>query len=405
MKFTDLTNKLQHPKVMLSLLVIISAAISIQNYLVLPASAGVPGQESTLYSNFLIFRNSFFHLIHQQDLYAKYDNECLDLFKYSPSFALLMAPLAIFPDLLGLFLWNFLNVFVLFFALSKLPVTPEKKKVLMLLFVLLEAITAMQNSQSNSLVAGLLILTFLFLEKNNSALAALMIVMTVFIKLFGLMGCLLFLFYPDKLKSFLWSAFWFLLFTFLPLVVVSPIQLLLLYKSWLQLLESDHSISFGLSVMSLLNTWFGVSSYKNLVVGLGLIVLLMPILRIKQFKSSEFRLQFLASILIWVVIFNHKSESPTFVIAVSGIAIWYFTGEKQLIKNLLLIITLIFTVLSPTDLFPAFIRNDYFIPYMIKVLPCMLVWFNLIYDLLNRDYIGNKGHRVAEITNPRTPLA
>jgi len=41
------------------------------------------------YNNYIIFKQSFYHLIAQKDLYIHYPQEQYDLFKYPPTFALL----------------------------------------------------------------------------------------------------------------------------------------------------------------------------------------------------------------------------------------------------------------------------------------------------------------------------
>jgi hypothetical protein len=43
---------------------------------------------------------------------------------------------------------------------------------------------------------------------------------------------------------------------------------------------------------------------------------------------------------------------------------------------------LILTSLSPTDLFPKFLRDGYVEPLMLKVFPCILIWLKIIWDLL-----------------------
>jgi hypothetical protein len=87
--------------------------------------------------------------------------------------------------------------------------------------------------------------------------------------------------------------------------------------------------------------------------------------------------------LIWVIIFNHKAESATFIIASSGVALWFFSSPKSYLNILLAILVLVFTILSPTDLFPTYLRTHYVIPYLLKVFPCILVWLKLQYDLNN----------------------
>ena len=90
----------------------------------------------------------------------------------------------------------------------------------------------------------------------------------------------------------------------------------------------------------------------------------------------------MASILIWMVIFNHKAESPTFVIAVAGLAIWYIAQPATLVNKILIVFAFLLTVLSATDIFPAAIRKNYVIPYDLKALPCVFIWCKLIIDMV-----------------------
>ena len=339
------------------------------------------GIEYTKYNNYVIFKQSYFHLIENKDLYQLYPQEHWDLYKYSPTFSLFMGLLAYLPDFLGLLIWNLLNAFVLFFSLWKLPFSSDKKRIWAFLFLVIELVTSLQNAQSNGLMAGLIILAFIYLEKKNIALATLCIVATIFIKLFGIVAFALFLFYPNKLKSALYSLGWILLLGVLPLILISPEQLTFLYKSWGNLLQNDHSISIGFSVSGWLFTWFGLN-LKTVSLVVGTFLFCVPFIHYKYFNEVRFKLLYLASILLWIVIFNHKAESPTFVIAVTGVAIWFFTQEFNKLNFSFLILALLFTVLAATDLFPKFIRDDYFIPYVVKAIPCIFIWGKITWELI-----------------------
>lgn len=378
MKQTALLQKTWFPFAALLLIVIIITAQSIYAPVKFFENTGV---QITQYNNYIIFKQSFFHLIHQKDLYCLYPQEHWDLYKYSPAFALLMAPMAMLPDFAGLLLWNLLNAFVLLWAFRQLPNLAERKKLLLTAFVLLELITSLQNEQSNALIAGLIILAFIQMEKKNVLWATLFIVLTVVIKLFGLAAFALFLFYPDKIKTAIYTLGWIIFFTIIPLVAVEVNQLLFLYKSWWQLLQNDHSVSYGLSVAGWLYTWFGLN-LKNFTVIAGAFLFCIPLIRFQLYKQFRFRALFLSSVLLWVVLFNHKAESPTFIIAVTGAALWYFYQKQNTVNLALLILAFVLTVLSPTDLFPKSIRDNYVIPYVLKAVPCILIWFKLLADLL-----------------------
>lgn len=362
-------------RTLLLVYILVAVVISIVKYSI------TPGQY-TGYNNYVIFKNSFAHLAAGKDIYAPYYNECWDLFKYSPSFAVLMAPFHALPDIAGLILWSLLNALVLFWTIRSLPVITDRTKALMLLFVLPELVISLENAQSNALIAGLIVGAFAMLEKRNIVFAALLLTCSVYIKLFGLVAFAMFLFYPQKLKFIMWSILWAVLLFILPLLVVSPGQLAFLYGSWLHTLQQDHSVSAGLSVIGVFNAWLGISSVKLGILLAGAALLLLPLLRTARYTDFNFRVLFLASLLIWMVIFNHKAESPTYVIAVSGVAIWYFTRPFSWPATIFLFAVLILTSFSASDLFPRFIRSGFFVPYQVKAVPCIIAWLWVIMELI-----------------------
>lgn len=340
------------------------------------------GIEYTKYNNYTIFEKSFEHLENNQDLYILYPEEHWDLYKYTPSFSAFFGLFNALPDWLGLTLWNLMNALVLLFAIYYLPRLNLYQKGLICLIVLLELLTSMQNAQSNGLIAGLLVLAFGLMERNKAFWAMLCIVFSMYIKLFGIVGFALVLFYPKQWKTAIYALFWTGIFFVLPLLFVGLDQYLNLFKSYLGLLADDHDASYGYSVMGWLQTWFSLDFNKNLIVGLGILLFLLPFYRIKFYKDYVFKYFVLCSVLLWIVIFNHKAESPTFIIAMTGVALWYLQGQKSTLNSILFISAIVLTSLSPTDLFPRSIREDFVKPYVLKAVPCILIWFKLIYDMI-----------------------
>jgi len=112
---------LGNPLFVAGILIFITIIITAQSLLLEPKVFESGGIEYTHYNNYIIFKQSFFHLIENKDLYQLHPTEHWDYYKYSPTFSLLMAPLACLPNALGLFIWNLLNVLILFWALWKLP--------------------------------------------------------------------------------------------------------------------------------------------------------------------------------------------------------------------------------------------------------------------------------------------
>jgi uncharacterized membrane protein len=84
-----------------------------------------------------------------------------------------------------------------------------------------------------------------------------------------------------------------------------------------------------------------------------------------------------------MIVFNHKAESPTFIIAMAGAAIWYFSsGLSARARGVLILLALVFTSLSATDVFPNFIQNNFFDPFSVKAIPCIVIYFTVLYELV-----------------------
>lgn len=356
---------------------IIALGVSFHNYL---SGAKKIGQEEyTHYNNYLIFKDSYFHLKNNTNLYTHYDTQW-DLYKYSPTFAFLMGGIAHFPNLLGLSMWNLINVLLLILGIWYLPGINYSNKIWVFAVVFIELITSIQNSQSNGLVAALTIFTLISLENNKVGWACFLVALSFYIKVFGIISCLLFLFYPNKLKGIIYGVVWMLVLLLIPLIIITPLELFSQYQNWFELLINDHETSVGISVAGLLDNFYAID--KKYILFAGMFMLFAPIIHFRFYKVLNFRLLFLANILIWMVIFNHKAESPTFIISVLGVSIWYFLKQRNAFDLSLLILVIVLTSISVTDLIPKFIKENYIREYNLKALPCVLVWLKICYELL-----------------------
>lgn len=352
------------------LYLLVAIAVSLQKYFL--------GEEH--YGNYLIFKNSFLHLIRSQDLYVLYPELKIDLFKYSPTFALLFFPFAYLPDALGMVLWNLLSVALFLFSMKGI-VMDEKKKVYVLYFILIEVITSLQNFQSNLLTGALMVMTFVLLEKKNFWLAGVCVALGLYIKLFGALAVLLWFLYTEKRIFFISSLIFGIIFLISPLLIVSPSELYNMYGAWMNLIAKDAPHFLNHSIISVIKNWFNLNVNKTAVQLIGVGALVFPLIKFKQFSDKRFRLFFLCSILIWSVIFNHKAESATYIIAIIGCGLWFFNSKESADKMVLMGLLFVFSCLSSTDIFPEYLKDHWVVPYSLKALPCIFIWIRLQYDL------------------------
>ena len=346
------------------------------------------------YNNYLIFKNVFFHTINEKSLYITYPNEYIDHNHYGPIFSLFIAPFAILPDAVGMLVWNVFNGVLLIYAISKIPV--DSQKINWILWICVhEFLTAILGFQFNPIMTSLIILSFVFIEEEKEIWAAFCIVLGTFIKLYGIVGLAFFFFSKNKLKFIASLAIWSIILFVLPMLISSPEFILNSYGEWFARLveKNNENASFNsmqdISVMGMTKRILNEPSVSNLFfIVPGLVLFELPYLRYLLFTNKNFRLLVLASVLLFTVIFSSGSESPTYIIAFVGVAIWFSIKQTPISKLdwFLLIFALLLTSLSPSDLFPKFVRENYIKPYALKALPCVLIWFKISYELLTTGF-------------------
>lgn len=347
--------------------------------LVATLQRGVWSREHT---TFAIFRQAFLHLVRHQNLYAAYPAEqgpgAVDLFKYTPTAAVLFAPLALLPYPVALLLWNTLNVGLLVFAITRLLPAPRADVVLLLLAP--EVFVATQASSSNCLVTALMVIAVVAYEDNRIVRAGWAIATGAAIKIFPLAAVLYGVAWRrSALRAGATVALTGGLLLALPLLFIPAAELVQQYRWWLEVAAFDaRDLPFGLSVMHELRAWLSVG-WPNWPLQLaGTLALAMPLLlQRSEWRSDAFRVQFLCSVLLYVVLFNHQAERQSFVLAATGSVIWFVTGPRRVERGLLLALALL----------------------GLPTLPYFAIWLIMQVELLRPAQSGGAGARSV----PRAP--
>jgi hypothetical protein len=322
-------------------------------------------------NNFEVFRASSFNLMAGRDLYGANPSHH-DFFKYSPTFALLFAPFALLPFSLGLLAWNAANAGVLWMGVTR--VLAPRVAFPALLIVTLDLVGSMQNVQSNALSAGLMMLAFGALHERKELRASVLVALGTIIKIFPIIAGVFVIFRPYRLPRFIgYSALVAAAVIAAPLLVESPSALMAQYRSW-QAISTSDALMRGFSVMELWHLASGTDwpNWPIQLAGAGL--LLAPLARYSYWGMELFRLRFLASVLMFCVLFNHKAESPSFVVAMAGVAIWFAISDRRPMDWAVLALVFIGTVLSSSDAMPKAWQQGFFEPYRVKTVPVLLVW-------------------------------
>lgn len=344
------------------------------------------------YNNYLIYKHVFLHLLKSKDLYAFYPSEYLYQNHYGPSFSLVIAPFAMLPDGAGMVLWGLANSLALGYAIFRLPMD-EKARLTTAAIVLPEMTGSIQNQQFNPMLTASIVMAFIWVCEGRLFRAALLISGGTLVKLYGILGVLFTPFDGRYLRMTLMMVAAMTLLVCLPMLYSDPEFILRSYHDWyLRLLgknsENIHTnLTNGmqdLSMMGMIRRITGWYDMPNLYVMLpGALLMLAPLIRFDKFSDIRFRLTYLSQILLGIVLFSTSSESPTYVIAVTGFAIWYSIHNPPSRWMLaLLILMFVLTILPATDIFPRQIKKEWVNRYALKALPCTIAWMALTIEIL-----------------------
>lgn len=339
--------------------------------------------------NYLIFEGVFRHVVQEKYLFSYYPDEYVSFNNYGPAFSLVIAPFASLPTYIGCFLWAMANAAALFYALKLLPIE-EKQRILVFWIVLIEMMTSIHSVQFNPMFTAFFIFSYVFTIRGKDWLATLFIALGFLTKLYGIAGLAFFFFSRNKLQFALSFIAWMAIIVVAPIVYSTADYIMQSYEDWYyQIIKRnqqniDNSRTAGMqdiSVPGMIRRIFHYYGPIDLpIIAVAGTLFGIPLLKKQNQQQAKFGLSYLALVLISVVIYSSAAESPTFVIAVTGAAIWFILQEKPLsiyVKSLLVLL-FILTILSPTDLIPPYIRINIILAYSLKALPCFIIWCWLI---------------------------
>ena len=342
--------------------------------------------------DYSIFYHSFWHAWQQMPLYIIYPEDG-NYFLYGPLFTVLMAPLAVLPYQMGRLLWMLIITVVPFWSIRKTCFT-RYQQVFILWFVAAEAYLCTLDSESNSLILAILIFSFYLIDKEEDRWAALLIALGTTTKLFGIVGLAFLPFSRHKLKLIGWTAAWTAILLVLPMLVFGVEYISQQYVAWYDVLVHKNDLNQfaagqNVSLLGIVRKVSQCATYSDLWLMIpGMVLFALPYLRFKQYKHAAFRQTILASVLMFIILFATSSENYGYIIAMTGVAIWYTAAPWKRSKwdVALMVLAFILTSMSSSDLFYKPLWREIIKPYSLKALPVTIIWLKLTYELCKRDY-------------------
>lgn len=344
-------------------------------------------------NNYRIFRGVFWHTLQGTSLYAEYPLEYYDVNHYGPFFSLVIAPFALMPIPLGLVFWCIALSLTLYFAITRSTFS-SWQQMFVLWFCSETLLTSLFMQQFNIAIAAIIIASYALIEKERDFWAACLIVLGTFVKLYGIVGLAFFFFSRHKGKFVLSLLFWGVVLFVAPMIISSPGYVVSQYHEWFVCLvekngENLASQAQNISALGMVRRVLGNPQYSDLLIlAPALVLFALPYLRFKQWRNEGFRMTLLASVLLFTVLFSTGSESSSYIIALSGVCVWYFAAPWQRGKAdiWLLVFVFLLSSMGSSDLYPRVVKREYIQAYSLKALPCLIVWLKLCWEMMVKNY-------------------
>jgi hypothetical protein len=124
------------------------------------------------------------------------------------------------------------------------------------------------------------------------------------------------------------------------------------YKSWFLAIDQRHN-PLDFEVIYRLLYLLGYHSSVNhitFIQGVSLFgICISVILNLQKFEDFGFRTQVLGIVMSWVILFSTTAEKHTYVIAMTGLVIWFLSGQKTRVDKVLLWINFFLISIVPID--------------------------------------------------------
>ena len=327
-------------------------------------------------NNFRIFRGVFWHTLQGTSLYGEYPLEYFDVNHYGPFFSLVVAPFALMPIPVGLIFWCIALSLTLYFAVTRSTFS-SWQQMFVLWFCSETLLTSLFMQQFNIAIAAIIIASYALIEKERDFWAAFLIVLGTFVKLYGIVGLAFFFFSRHKGKFVLSLLFWGVVLFVAPMIISSPAYVVSQYHEWFVCLvekngENLASVAQNISALGMVRRVLGNPEYSDLwLLAPALVLFALPYLRIKQWRNEGFRMTLLASVLLFTVLFSTGSESSSYIIAISGVCVWYFAAPWQRSKADIWLLVFVFMLSSmgslsarhQTRIHPSLLAQSPALPY------------------------------------------
>lgn len=309
-------------------------------------------------------------------------------FLYSPVFSVIFAPIFFLPWWLGPFVWNIGNYSLFALAIKMLPQQLDKYKHWIFLFLLSVILQTVFCYQHNIIVSYIYIFAFILLERGKAFWAVLLIMISATTKVYGAAELAILFCYPKVWRNLGYAVLCGAALLLLPAVNTAFDNVFVLYQQMFDMIASHHSdsdfigILFARGLKPLL-----LPNYRLVQIVVLALLGVAFFARYKRWKDFRFRVQALAVLTGYMILFSDCPETHTYIITLPfyAMAFWLQPRRTWLDWTLFWLLVVNFCILPTDVLCPAWLHEYIHQTFWLDVYTYFVCWLRMIWWAVGPD--------------------
>jgi len=303
-------------------------------------------------------------------------------FLYSPVFSVLFAPIFFLPWWLGPFVWNLGNYVLFFLSIKWLPARLKPYRIWIFLFLLSVLLQAIFCYQYNTVVCYIFLFAFILLEKNKPFWAVLLIMISATTKVYGVVELGLLFCYPKVWRNFAYALLCGIGLLMLPALFAGLEGTATMYQGMFDMITNHHSDTDFVGILFAPGLKpFLLPNYRLVQLVTFGFLLVAFFCNYRRWGDFRFRIQVLAVLMGFIILFSDCPETHTYLIALSGYALAFWLQDKRTWYDWVLLWMLVvnFCILPTDVLCPAWLHDYVHRTFYLDVYTFALAWLRLLY--------------------------
>lgn len=309
-------------------------------------------------------------------------------FLYSPVFSVIFAPIFFLPWWLGPFVWNIGNYSLFALAIKMLPQQLDKYKHWIFLFLLSVVLQTVFCYQHNIIVSYIYIFAFILLERGKAFWAVLLIMLSATTKVYGAAELAILFCYPKVWRNLGYAVLCGAALLLLPAVNTAFDNVFVLYQEMFDMIASHHSdsdfigILFARGLKPLL-----LPNYRLVQIVVLALLGVAFFARYKRWKDFRFRVQALAVLTGYMILFSDCPETHTYIITLPfyAMAFWLQPRRTWIDWTLFWLLVINFCILPTDVLCPAWLHEYIHQTFWLDVYTYFVCWLRILWWAVGPD--------------------